>query len=111
MQRPLALTDDQLTAILHGAQPLRPHDRDDFLRQVANARSVMVTSTAPSARRRKSFSIRRYSRTTTQNIAECRRRNTQLPVTAAPNADRAPRAASAQSDAASATLSPSGLER
>jgi len=37
MQRPLALTDDQLTAILHGAQPLRPHDRDDFLRAVADA--------------------------------------------------------------------------
>ena len=37
MQQPLALTDDQLTAILHGAQPLRPHDRDDFLREVANA--------------------------------------------------------------------------
>jgi hypothetical protein len=37
MQRPLALTDGQLTAILHGAQPLRPHDRDDFLRAVANA--------------------------------------------------------------------------
>ena len=37
MQQPLALTDDQLTAILHGAQPLRPHDRHDFLREVANA--------------------------------------------------------------------------
>ena len=37
MQRPLALTDDQLTAILHGAQPLRPHDRDAFLREVADA--------------------------------------------------------------------------
>src|SRR6516164_4897524 len=37
LQRPLALTDDQLTAILHGAQPLRPHDRDDYLRAVADA--------------------------------------------------------------------------
>jgi hypothetical protein len=37
MQRPLALTDNQLTAILYGAQPLRPHDRDDFLRAVADA--------------------------------------------------------------------------
>ena len=37
MQRPLALTDDQLTAVFHGAQPLRPQDRDDYLRAVANA--------------------------------------------------------------------------
>ena len=37
MQRPLALTDDQLTAVFHGAQPLRPHDRDDYLRAVADA--------------------------------------------------------------------------
>jgi len=34
---PLALSDEQLDAILLAAKPLRPHDRDRFLREVADA--------------------------------------------------------------------------
>jgi len=34
---PLALSDEQLDAILLGAKPLRPHDRDLFLREVVDA--------------------------------------------------------------------------
>jgi hypothetical protein len=37
MQRPLALTDAQMDQILLGAKPLRPHDRDLFLREVVDA--------------------------------------------------------------------------
>jgi hypothetical protein len=32
---PLALTDDQLRQIMHAARPLRPRDRDAFLRALA----------------------------------------------------------------------------
>jgi hypothetical protein len=32
---PLALTDEQMSAVMRGAAPLRPQDRDAYLRQVA----------------------------------------------------------------------------
>ena len=32
---PISLTDDQLSAILRGAKPLPPADRDQYLRRVA----------------------------------------------------------------------------
>jgi hypothetical protein len=32
---PLALTDEQMNAVMRGAAPLRPQDRDAYLRQVA----------------------------------------------------------------------------
>jgi hypothetical protein len=35
MPKPLALTDDQMTAIMHAAQPLAPNDRGAFLEAVA----------------------------------------------------------------------------
>jgi len=34
---PLALSDEQLDAIMLAAKPLRPHDRDPFLREVVAA--------------------------------------------------------------------------
>jgi hypothetical protein len=34
---PLALTDEQMDAILLAARPLRLHDRDPFLREVVDA--------------------------------------------------------------------------
>jgi hypothetical protein len=32
---PLALTDDELTAILNACRPLQPRDRDQFLKDIA----------------------------------------------------------------------------
>jgi len=37
MPKPLALSDDQMTAILRAAEPLDPDRRSDFLRDVAAA--------------------------------------------------------------------------
>jgi len=37
MPKPLALSDDQMTAILRAAEPLDPDRRSDFLRDVAQA--------------------------------------------------------------------------
>jgi len=37
---PLALTDDQLTAIMRGAAPLAPNRRDAYLREIADALAV-----------------------------------------------------------------------
>jgi hypothetical protein len=37
MQRPLALDDSQLDAIMRAAAPLQPQDRDAFLKDVAHA--------------------------------------------------------------------------
>ena len=34
---PLRLSDDELDAVMLAARPLRPHDRDAFLQEVANA--------------------------------------------------------------------------
>lgn len=34
---PLRLTDEQLTAIMRGAQPLAPNRRDAYLREIADA--------------------------------------------------------------------------
>jgi hypothetical protein len=36
MSSPLALSDDDLSAIMRAAAPLRPHERDGFLRDIAN---------------------------------------------------------------------------
>lgn len=33
---PLALSDDELAAIMDAAKPLQPHQRDQFLREVAD---------------------------------------------------------------------------
>jgi hypothetical protein len=38
---PLKLTDEQLTAIMHAAQPLAVQDRDAFLREVAAALAAL----------------------------------------------------------------------
>jgi hypothetical protein len=35
MPQPIALSDDELSAIMNAARPLRPRDRDNFLRQIA----------------------------------------------------------------------------
>jgi hypothetical protein len=35
MPKPLALTDDQMTAIQRAAEPLHPHDRGVYLERVA----------------------------------------------------------------------------
>jgi hypothetical protein len=37
MPSPISLTDSELTAIMDAARPLQPHDRDRFLRQIAEA--------------------------------------------------------------------------
>jgi hypothetical protein len=37
MSRPIALSDDELSAIMNAAKPLQPADRDRFLRAVAEA--------------------------------------------------------------------------
>jgi hypothetical protein len=37
MSQPIALSDDQLRAIMDACRPLAPHARDRFLRQVAEA--------------------------------------------------------------------------
>ena len=37
MSRPIALSDDELSAIMDAAKPLHPVDRDRFLRAVAEA--------------------------------------------------------------------------
>jgi hypothetical protein len=37
MSRPIALSDDELTAIMNAARPLAPRDRDRFLKQIAQA--------------------------------------------------------------------------
>jgi hypothetical protein len=37
MSQPIALSDDELTAIMDAARPLAPCDRDRFLRAVAQA--------------------------------------------------------------------------
>src|SRR5215470_17051573 len=34
---PLRLSDDELDAVMLAARPLRPHDRDSFLQEVATA--------------------------------------------------------------------------
>ena len=72
---PLRLSDDELDAVMLAARPLRPHDRDAFLQEVANALagcSEIGPGTVPwlVARRSASFSIRPSSRTTSANIAE-----------------------------------------
>jgi hypothetical protein len=36
MSSPLALSDSELTAIMHACRPLQPRDRDAFLRDIAN---------------------------------------------------------------------------
>jgi hypothetical protein len=40
MPTPIALSDDELDAIMRAAQPLAPHVRDDFLRHVAEQLSA-----------------------------------------------------------------------
>jgi hypothetical protein len=37
MSRPIALSDDELQAVMDAARPLQPRDRDRFLKAVAQA--------------------------------------------------------------------------
>jgi hypothetical protein len=37
MSQPIALSDDELQAVMDAARPLQPRDRDRFLRAVAHA--------------------------------------------------------------------------
>jgi hypothetical protein len=37
MSKPLALTDEQMSAVMNAAEPLVPADRDQFLRALADA--------------------------------------------------------------------------
>jgi predicted DNA-binding transcriptional regulator YafY len=60
MSRPIALSDDELSAIMNAAKPLQPADRDRFLRAVAEAITALPEIGPGSVHRAISELQRRY---------------------------------------------------
>ena len=47
MSRPIALSDDELQAVMDAAKPLQPRDRDRFLKAVALAITALPEGIGP----------------------------------------------------------------